>query len=101
MHSQHRRQPMRLNSCASRQALSARSLVHANAYLCPFGPLSPVVFPFHTRGELRSDAELLFYSENYVLCHLGDSKFEHGFGWNPDLLLRLGMQMSVDFAKLC
>jgi hypothetical protein len=29
MHSQYRRQPMRLNSCESRQALSARSLVHA------------------------------------------------------------------------
>jgi hypothetical protein len=36
--------------------------------------------------------ELLFYSENCVLCHLGDSEFDHGFGWNPDLLLRLGIK---------
>jgi hypothetical protein len=37
-------------------------------------------------------AELLFYSENCVLCHLSDSKFEHGFGRNPNLLLRLGIK---------
>ena len=37
-------------------------------------------------------AELLFYSENCVLCHFGDSEFEHGFGRNPDLLLRLGIK---------
>jgi hypothetical protein len=37
-------------------------------------------------------AELLLYSENRVLCHLGDSEFEHDFGWNPDLLLRLGIK---------
>jgi hypothetical protein len=36
-------------------------------------------------------AELLLYSENFVLCHLGDPEFEHGLGWNPDLLLRLGI----------
>jgi hypothetical protein len=35
---------------------------------------------------------LLLYSENCVLCHLGDSEFEHGFGWNPDFLLRLGIK---------
>ena len=26
------------------------------------------------------------------LCHIGNSKFQHGFGWNPDLLLRLGIK---------
>ena len=40
----------------------------------------------------RDHAELLLYSENSVLCHLGDSEFEHGFGWNSDLLLRLGIK---------
>ena len=37
-------------------------------------------------------AELLLYSENCVLCHLGDPEFEHRFGWNPDLLLRFGIK---------
>jgi hypothetical protein len=37
-------------------------------------------------------SELLFYSENCVLCHLSDSEFEHGFSWNPELLLRLGIK---------
>ena len=36
--------------------------------------------------------ELLFYSENCVLCHFGNSEFEHGFGRNPDFLLRLGIK---------
>ena len=39
-----------------------------------------------------TQSELLFYSENCVLCHFGDSESEHGFGWNPDLLLRLGIK---------
>ena len=37
-------------------------------------------------------SELLFYSENCVLCHFSDSEFENGFGRNPDLLLRLGIK---------
>jgi hypothetical protein len=37
-------------------------------------------------------AELLLCSENCVLCRLGDSEFEHGFGWNFDLLLRAGIK---------
>jgi len=36
--------------------------------------------------------KLLFYSENRVLRRLGDSEFEDGLGWNPDLLLRLGIK---------
>ena len=40
----------------------------------------------------RDHAELLLYSENCVLCHLGDSEFEHGFGGNSDFLLRLGIR---------
>ena len=37
-------------------------------------------------------AELLLNSENRVLCHLGDSEFDNGLGWNPDLLLCLGIK---------
>ena len=44
------------------------------------------------RSADRDHAELLLYSENRVLCHLGDSEFEHGFGWNSDFLLRLGIK---------
>ena len=44
--------------------------------------------------------ELFFYSENRVLCHFGDSEFEHGFGWNPDLLLRLGVESRPRFSFL-
>src|SRR5262245_25520272 len=43
-------------------------------------------------GYFNTQAELLFYSENCVLCHLGDSEFKYGFGRNPDLLLRLGIK---------
>jgi hypothetical protein len=45
-------------------------------------------------------AELLHYSENRVLCHLGDSEFERGFGRNPDLLLRLGIKTRARFSLL-
>src|SRR5262245_59694987 len=31
-------------------------------------------------------------AQNRVLCHFGDSEFECGFGWNPDLLLCLGIK---------
>jgi len=41
-----------------------------------------------------------FYSENCVLCHFGDSEFEHGFGGNPDLLLRLGIKARARFSLL-
>jgi hypothetical protein len=44
------------------------------------------------RGYPPPTPELLLYSENRVLCHLGDSEFEHGFGWNPYLLLRFGIK---------
>ena len=37
-------------------------------------------------------AELLLYSENRVLCRLGDSEFDDGLGWNLDLLLRLWIE---------
>ena len=45
-----------------------------------------------TRADIYTRAELLLYSENCVLCHLGDPEFEHRFGWNPDLLLRFGIK---------
>ena len=44
--------------------------------------------PYNRRGQKRTT----FYSKNRVLCHFGNSKFEHGFGRNPDLLLRVGIK---------
>src|SRR5215831_9342381 len=43
---------------------------------------------------------LFFYSENRVLCHFGDSEFQHGFSRNPDLLLRFGIKARARFSLL-
>jgi hypothetical protein len=43
-------------------------------------------------GILRPTPKLLLYSENRVLCRLGDSEFDDSLGWNLDLLLRLGIE---------
>ena len=45
-------------------------------------------------------AKLLLYSENRVLRRLGDSEFDDGLGWNPDLLLRLGIESRPRFSFL-
>jgi len=45
-------------------------------------------------------AYLLFYSENRVLCHFGNSEFQHGFGWNPNLLSRLGIKARACFSPV-
>ena len=45
-------------------------------------------------------AELLLYSENRVLCRLGDSEFNDGLGWNLDLLLRLWIEARACFPLL-
>ena len=37
-------------------------------------------------------AGLLLHPQNRVLCHFGHSEFQHGFGRNPYLLLRLGIK---------
>ena len=42
-------------------------------------------------------ARLLFYSQNRVLCRLGDSEFDDGLGWNLDLLLRLRIKAERAF----
>ena len=65
-------------------------------------PMWRVFAAFHAKAGFQlstrlarvssTHAELLLYSENRVLCHLGDSEFERDFGWNPDLLLRLGIK---------
>ena len=39
-----------------------------------------------------TNSELLFYSDNCVICHFGDAEFEHGFSQNPDLLLDVGIK---------
>src|SRR6516165_6204835 len=44
--------------------------------------------------------ELLFFSENCVLCHFSDPEFENGFGRNPDLLLCLGIKARARFSLL-
>jgi hypothetical protein len=37
------------------------------------------------------ESGLLLYPKNAVLCRLGDSEFQHSFGGDLDLLLRLGI----------
>ena len=46
------------------------------------------------------EAELLLYSENRVLCRLGDSEFDDGLGWNLDLLLRLRIEADASLPLL-
>ncbi len=43
-------------------------------------------------GTSRDPEALLFDSQDRVLGRLSDSKFDDGFGWNFDLLLRLGIE---------
>jgi hypothetical protein len=38
---------------------------------------------------------LLLYPQNRVLCRLRDTEFQHSFGGNLDLLLRLGIYPDV------
>ena len=54
----------------------------------------PATLPAQPQSSMTAAviSQLLFYSENCLLCHFGDSEFEHGFGRNPDLLLRLGIK---------
>src|SRR6516225_8502224 len=52
--------------------------------------------PYNRRGQKRTT----FYSKNRVHCHFGNSKFEHGFGRNPDLLLCLGIKARACFSLL-
>jgi hypothetical protein len=43
---------------------------------------------------------LLLYPKNAVLSCLGDSEFDHGLGWNLDLLLGLGIEARARFPLL-
>jgi hypothetical protein len=45
-------------------------------------------------------ARLLLYPQNRVFCSLSDSEFDDGFGWNPDLLLRLRIKARARFSLL-
>ena len=45
-------------------------------------------------------AGLLLHPQNRVLRRLGDSEFDDGLGWNPDLLLRLGIKAGARFSLL-
>jgi hypothetical protein len=43
---------------------------------------------------------LLLYPQNPVLCGFGNTKFDHGLGWNFDLLLRLWIKTRARFPLL-
>src|SRR5258707_14428885 len=45
-------------------------------------------------------ARLLLYPKNRIFCRLGDAKFNDGFGWNLDLLLRLRIKARARFSLL-
>ena len=46
----------------------------------------------HRKERTGAESELLLCPENRILCRLGDSEFDDSLGWNPDLLLRLGIE---------
>src|SRR6516162_5822009 len=48
--------------------------------------------PLTKKSEQQTEAGLLLYPENRVLCRLGDSEFDDGLGGNLHLLLRLGIE---------
>ena len=50
--------------------------------------------------DSRLQAELLLYPQNRVLCRLGDSEFDDGFGRNFDLLLRLRIKADASLPFL-
>src|SRR5215469_10096800 len=54
----------------------------------------------HRRCVLATRAELLLNAQNRIFCHLGDSEFDNGFGWNPDLLLCLGIKTGARLSLL-
>jgi hypothetical protein len=43
---------------------------------------------------------LLLHAENRILRHLGDAEFQHDFGGNLDLLLRLGIEARASLPLL-
>jgi hypothetical protein len=46
------------------------------------------------------EKRLLLYPQNRVLCRLGDSEFDHRFGGDLYLLLRLGIKARTCFPLL-
>jgi hypothetical protein len=64
-------------SIESAEATTSRRLVGTAASKCTAGVL---------------ERQLLLCPQNRVLCRLGDTKFDHRFGWNLDLLLSLGIE---------
>jgi hypothetical protein len=66
-----------------------------------------MIFPIYDRSVLTVVRlsrllipYLLLYSQNRVLCDLGDPKFDNGLGWNLDLLLRLWIKARARFPLL-
>ena len=54
----------------------------------------------HRKEQTAAESGLLLYPENPVLCRLGDSEFDYCFGWNLDLLLRLGIKAGASLPFL-
>jgi hypothetical protein len=50
--------------------------------------------------DSQQAAILLLCAQNRVLCRLGDSEFDDGFGWNLDLLLRLRIEADASLPLL-
>ena len=56
--------------------------------------------PLAKKSEQQTEAGLLLYPKNRVLCRLGDSEFDDGLGGNLHLLLRLGIEARACFPLL-
>src|SRR3977135_3903950 len=90
------------NALASKASHRERKIREQSTFR--FGPcfrLSMAKVGFSTRAGISSPPpKLLLYSENCVLSRLGNSEFNDGLGWNPDLLLRLGVEARSRFPLL-
>ena len=56
--------------------------------------------PLAKKSEQQTEAGLLLYPKNRVLCRLGDSEFDDGLGRNLHLLFRLGIEARACFPLL-
>src|SRR6516162_6254892 len=56
--------------------------------------------PLAKKSEQQTEAGLLLYPKNRVLCRLGDSEFYDGLRTNLHLLLRLGIEARACFSLL-
>ena len=54
----------------------------------------------HRKERTAAESGLLLYPQNCVLCRLSDSEFDDSFGWNLNLLLRLGIEAGASLPFL-